>query len=387
MQRESRALCLLAIVLLLFPALVQAGNEVPVLPGAKAWDMRSEASGRHYRIFTAEPQQPPPPEGYPVIYVLDGNTTFGTAVDVAGGYARRPDGPPALVVGIGYPEDLDPRKERTFDLTPSITADPPEGAGTGGAEDFLRFIEQELKPEIAARFPVDEGQETLFGHSLGGLFTLYALVNDPASFAVFAASSPSIWFEDRFLQQPQVRGRLVPKLQATQAVPRVLITVGEREQPSAPATEDERRNAQRAQVDNAREFAAFLDALPGVASEFVVFADEDHGSVKTAAVARAVRFALEADAALPAPAPPLEAPGAPGGVPVPTAGEYLAFDAEQRYALRLRMRALPEEARAAWTQAFNTSLSAGLTYRQHRLLHEERVAMDEEHGTRSPDRN
>jgi predicted alpha/beta superfamily hydrolase len=312
---------------------------------------------------------------------------FGTMVDAVRSFARRPYGRPTLVVGIGYPADLDPAKERALDLTPSISADPP--AGTGGAEDFLRFIQRELKPSIEARFAVNRSQQTLFGHSYGGLFTLYTLINDPAAFNAFVAASPSIWFEDRMLQKPNVRGRLGPKLRATQSVPRVLVTAGEYEQaadPGLPPREDRgtsrEASRRRAQVDNAREFVAFLQGVPGVVAEFFLFPGEDHGTVIPGAISRAVRFAMTPDPALPPAAPRIEPPGAPGGIAVPSAEEYLAFDAKQRYELRLRVRALPEAARKLWLEKFKLVLDAGLTYRQNRRLHEERVAMDATHGTR-----
>ena len=39
---------------------------------------------------------------------------------------------------------------------------------------------------------VDPSRRTLWGHSFGGLFTLYALLARPGSFARYAAISPSI---------------------------------------------------------------------------------------------------------------------------------------------------------------------------------------------------
>jgi hypothetical protein len=46
--------------------------------------------------------------------------------------------------------------------------------------------------------------------------------------------------------------------------------------------------------------------------------------------------------------------------------------------------ALPDAERKLWTQRFQTVLNAGLAYDQHRRLHEERVTLDEAHGTRPP---
>ena len=390
MHRGVSALLLAALALPPALGYCVAADAAEVIAASDVRAMHSRA-GRTYQIFTARPLRPAPPTGYAVIYVLDANTMFGTMVDAARSFARRPYGTPTLVIGIGYPVELDPMKERAFDLTPSLTADPDPQGGTGGAEGFLRFLLEELKPDVAGRFPVDPGREMLFGHSYGGLFTLYALVNAPEAFDTFAAASPSIWFGNRLLQKANVRGRLAPKLRATRATPRVLLTVGEYEQipdpqlPSARGKEAAKVQRERAQADNAREFAAFLAAVPGAMSEFVLFPGEDHGTVIPASISRAVRFAMAPNATHPRPAPPLEPLGAPGGIPVPAAADYLALDAEQRYELRLRVRALPAIERKAWTTEFQQELSAHLTYGEHRRLHEERVAQDQAHGTRPPD--
>jgi hypothetical protein len=50
----------------------------------------------------------------------------------------------------------------------------------------------------------------------------------------------------------------------------------------------------------------------------------------------------------------------------------------------MRVRKLPEQQRMAWNQQFQYSLNAGLTYLQHRKLHEERQEMDQKHGTQPP---
>jgi uncharacterized protein len=367
-----------------FGALAQGAT---ALRDTEVRELRSKETGRRYEIYTALAGKPAAAEGYAIVYCLDANIMFGSMVDAVRSIERRPNGRATLVVGIGYPADLQATTERTLDLTPAVGANPP--SGTGGAEAFLRFIERELKPDIAARFKIDRTRETLFGHSYGGLFTLYALINDPAAFDNFVAASPSIWFENRLLQKPNVRERLLAKLQVTQAVPRVLITVGEYEQsadPDFPAVPGQGASLealqQRAQVDNAREFAAFLAKLDGVDSRVVVFPGEDHGTVIQAAISRGARFALAPNGRLPTPAVRVADLGPPpAGVAVPTAQEYLKLDAEQRYELRMRIRALPDEQRAAWNERFQYSLNAGLTYAEHRRLHEERVAMDAKHGT------
>lgn len=51
------------------------------VPGTLTWSMQSDETGREYRIFIAEPMGPPPEGGYPVLYSLDANATFGTLAE------------------------------------------------------------------------------------------------------------------------------------------------------------------------------------------------------------------------------------------------------------------------------------------------------------------
>lgn len=93
---------------------------------------------------------------------------------------------------------------RFYDLTTQSTPSfsRPDGSAwppTGGAEFFLAFIEEELKPEIERRYPINGCMQGLFGHWLGGYFTLYALMNRPGTFRTYIAGSPSIWWNDQEL--------------------------------------------------------------------------------------------------------------------------------------------------------------------------------------------
>ncbi len=363
----------------------QAGAVTPVvLPKTESWLMQA-ANGRTYRIFVALPSMPPPPGGYPVIYTLDANIMFATMVDTVRTMERRPNGQAAIVVGVGYADDKDAGRERAFDLTPRLGSPEPTMPGSGGAEAFLEFVADRLKPEITRRYRIDASQETLFGHSFGGLFALYALVNNPGLFDNWVAASPSIWFENHLMRKDNVRKRLAPKLAATGATPRVLITVGQYEQaadPDFPPPKLEGLLA-RNQVENSREFAAFLNQ-PGVTVKFEELANEDHGTVIPVAISRAVRWVL-AGAKAPARAPKPAAWINRTGVPIPDAASYLAMTPEQRYKLRLRSRKIPASQHAQWVAEFDRMLNSGLTYRQHRALAEERNEMDAKHGTKPVD--
>jgi predicted alpha/beta superfamily hydrolase len=268
------------------------------------FDMVSKINGRTYRIFVHTPPTPPPAGGYPVLYVTDGNGTFPVAAGQAELEALT--GADMLVVGVGYATDavMPLQFLRLKDLTPSPPTTPTPGLSAkpddyGGAESFYRFLTEELRPAIAASNKVDPKDETLYGHSLGGLFTLGVLFHHPNAFKGFVASSPSIWWNDREVLKGEAD--FARAVEGGETSPRILIEVGGLEQtpphPLPPGmTEAEAKVLmdRSRMVDNASELAARLSKLkggPGYLVKTQVFEHEDHISTMAASMSRALTFA------------------------------------------------------------------------------------------------
>jgi predicted alpha/beta superfamily hydrolase len=278
-------------------------REPVAIPNAYAFTCRASRSGTDYRIAVAEPIGPAPADGYPVVYLLDADSMFGTMVEAIRSRCRRPDATgvgPAVVVGIGYGADHgESRTRRTYDYTPGPSVMPPDpsipgnGQQTGGADDFLHFLEHDLTPAIDQLARIDPRRRVLFGHSLAGFFALWALTRGAEIFNTVIAVSPSIWWNPPLLSEPRAS-------EPPSAPPRVMITVGEFEQRRAPWqpadawTDDTlRRRTERRMVDAAREMAEALEGA-GAVVDFHEFAGEDHASVVILSIARALRFALPA---------------------------------------------------------------------------------------------
>lgn len=147
---------------------------------------------------------------YPVIYVPDGNTTFGLVTQTLRFLDLYDEVEEVVVVGIGYPGIRTMRSSmghRTRDFTPTsnnwydtvyvnTVPDPPAYLGSGGAANFLRFIRQELMPLVNERYRVDPARATLKGHSFGGLFALNTLLTEPDAFQNYLVGSPSVWWDN-----------------------------------------------------------------------------------------------------------------------------------------------------------------------------------------------
>jgi predicted alpha/beta superfamily hydrolase len=297
-------------------ARAEAPARSPVVrPNAEQWDMTSKFTGRTYRIYVAKPMtaEAPPREGYPVLYLTDGDFNFHTAADAVMMQSIGREARPAYVVGIGYGKDWQTAsRTRCADLTPSppdpatlaaLEASPlTKGAIYGEAEGFHRFLMEELRPQIEAAYQTDRNETILLGHSFGGLFALYVLFNHPEAYQTYLVNSPSInWNNGAILKD---EAKLKVPLAAGKIAPRVLLTAGEYEEKLAghvkmyPGVTREQMQTMLTSfgmITNARALADRLKALKAPAGyevEALVFEAETHLSVLPAAISRGLRFAL-----------------------------------------------------------------------------------------------
>jgi predicted alpha/beta superfamily hydrolase len=63
----------------------------------------------------------------------------------------------------------------------------------GQAESFYKFLKTELIPTINRRYNTNNGNNSILGHSFGGLFTIYCLFKNDTLFRNFYSLSPSLW--------------------------------------------------------------------------------------------------------------------------------------------------------------------------------------------------
>ncbi|MBV9570254.1 MAG: alpha/beta hydrolase [Alphaproteobacteria bacterium] len=276
--------------------------------------MLSSPAGYPHRIMISAPQGAEPKDGYPVFYILDGDAWFATAVEIVKmrEYEKLD---PAIVVGIGYPSrSFFDAFGRSYDFTPPASSDPDmEGIPLGGADDFLAFLNGTVKPWVQTRHRANSSRQILFGHSLGGLFALYALYKAPESFAVYLAASPDLPFSDHIIKKYEPAFAANPARRS----PRLLVTDGGLEShPSPELTDDYRRfyaahpethpgqTADQAvqelfamgkagydKIADTRSLVARL-AHHGVHANFVDFPGEEHMSSAVNALNRGIPFAL-----------------------------------------------------------------------------------------------
>lgn len=153
---------------------------------------------------------------YPVVYLLDAYEIWGLQVQTYQQLLFLNEVQELIVVGISYPIDtefysgglqeyLDTRA-RDFTPThlPYEETVKKHGKGTaqyirvsGGGQSFLGFIEKELIPFIEKEYRADPENRGLFGYSLGGLFSTYAMLHKPGLFRNYFIGSPFLNWDDK----------------------------------------------------------------------------------------------------------------------------------------------------------------------------------------------
>jgi predicted alpha/beta superfamily hydrolase len=138
-----------------------------------------------------------PDEKYPVIYMHDAQNLFDQKTSFAGEWEvdETLDRLDADVIVIGIEHGNEKRLE---ELTPF----PNEKYGGGKADNYLRFIVETLKPYVDKNYRTKTKAKntTIFGSSLGGLTSFYAILEYPKVFGKAGVFSPSFWFSNEIFE-------------------------------------------------------------------------------------------------------------------------------------------------------------------------------------------
>src|SRR4249920_595847 len=210
---------------------------------------------------------------YPVIYLMDSQWDFPLLKCLYGEHYFDGFVPELIVVGVTWGGvNPNPDSLRARDYTPTKEARSPQ---SGGADNFLSFMKNELFPFIETNYKADGNNRTLMGCSLGGLFTLYTLFTQPELFTGYAAASPAVGWDREVLYKYEKEFA-----ERRSAKPlRVYMTVGdvERGRPTF-----EKFSAQMA----SRNYAA-------VALKSKVLENTGHSGTKTETFSRGMQYVFE----------------------------------------------------------------------------------------------
>ena len=256
----------------------------------KAGKRHENSEIRRYRLFIAVPEKPAPREGFPLVLLLDGNTTFKPAIRQA---------PDAVIVAIGYSTDEKKEivKRRFYDLTSYAPADKiplregMEAPKTGGEEEFRSLIEKKILPEILMELPVDRNNITLFGHSLGGLFVMKSFLSaESHGFSTYCAADPSIWWNGHEFMEKLAAYNKPEGLKS-----RLLIETSGIKTHHKNVTESNKKPVKDLHSGpNGKDVSEILRKTKAVDNTFYSFSDKNHGTMLSPAIKDCLHFALNA---------------------------------------------------------------------------------------------
>lgn len=163
---------------------------------------------------------------YPVVVLLDGNVYVDQLADALREQPRREA---VILVGVGRQDFQQQDSLRQRDYTYPAAPEVDSLLLSGGGRQFLAFLRQQVLPYLDRTYRTDSSSRTLLGHSLGGYFTLWALVEEwkttTPTFTHYVAASPSLYYANEYLR------RQLATLPALAAGPtrQVYLTFGARE--------------------------------------------------------------------------------------------------------------------------------------------------------------
>ena len=148
---------------------------------------------------------------YPVLYMFDGHNLFFDSTATYGtcwGLKEYCDAHPNWI--IAAPECNHEGNKRLEEYCPYQSDWFGGIAGTG--HEYMEWLTKEFKPMMDKRYPTLPGRANtaIGGSSMGGLMSLYALLQYNDTFSRAAALSPSIWVSPEKLSGLVGRAKLEP---------------------------------------------------------------------------------------------------------------------------------------------------------------------------------
>ena len=168
----------------------------------------SDILGRDYQLYISLPLSYTAKDtiSYPVLYVMDGHRDFSLFHQQNRFLYYKGGIEDVIIVGIGAGDhrshDYSPTPHSDTTAVREIERGLPKGSiESGGAPKMLEVIKTEITPFIDKNYKTNSDRG-ISGHSLGGLFTSYCLLNSDGFFTRFGINSPSFWWnEGKYLEK------------------------------------------------------------------------------------------------------------------------------------------------------------------------------------------
>ncbi len=167
------------------------------------FDSKTKGEGQILYVHKPLNYDQEPEKRYPVIYVLDPEERFAhtlVAQELLSAYTNSAV-PASIIVGVKSVDryfDFSPKTSNAWQVPPFIKS-------TGGAELFRVYLTQDVIPTIEKKYRTAPFR-VIVGHSMGGLFVLETLLEQPSLFKAYIVLDPSTFWNngeivDQFIEE------------------------------------------------------------------------------------------------------------------------------------------------------------------------------------------
>jgi predicted alpha/beta superfamily hydrolase len=183
MKINIKAFTSAAALLLLSAPLIAQGETYPQvrIPNTEERVLKSKIMDYEYGVYVTLPPwyNDNPDKIYPTLYILDGNQYYVFTHEPLGSLIWGNMVKEHITISVAYRPGQINYRSRDFQ-------------SSNRANDFVKFFKRELIPFVEDHYRTSKKDRTLFGHSLGGHFTLYMMLNAPETFENYIISAPSV---------------------------------------------------------------------------------------------------------------------------------------------------------------------------------------------------
>ena len=179
------------------------------IPPLTGWKRR-----RAY-VYLPNAAKKDPTARFPVLYMFDGHNVFFDSDATYGkswgmkDYMDYTD-TPLIIAAVEC--NHSPNNGRLSEYSPYTFEDPELGKIKGRGRTTMEWMTKTFKPMIDRRFPTIPDREHTFiaGSSMGGLMSLYAVMEYNHVYSRAAALSPSVWFAKDQLDKMLTKAPIAP---------------------------------------------------------------------------------------------------------------------------------------------------------------------------------
>lgn len=207
------------------------------------WDITipelTQDETRRAYVYLPDSYQDDPTQRYPVLYMFDGHNLFFDEDATYGkcwGLKQYMDETNTPLIIAAVECNHSPDNGRLKEYAPFTFTDPKLGQIKGLGRKTMHWMIHTFKKEIDANFPTlpDRKHTYIGGSSMGGLMSLFGVMQYNHVFSKAAALSPSIWFAPEKLHTMLTKGTVRPDTV-------IYMDYGQREMPFHPTMQHQYR--------------------------------------------------------------------------------------------------------------------------------------------------